>query len=72
MIKDVWDGENLMLTFRRSVPRNIMSMWWELCGLLEDIGDPSCMFCNENESIHHLFFECCVSSNVWLLISVGQ
>jgi hypothetical protein len=36
-VKDVWDGENLMLTFRRPVSEQVMNLWWELVGLMSDI-----------------------------------
>ena len=31
--------------------------------------DPTCLFCCEGESVNHLFFECCISSNVWSIVS---
>jgi hypothetical protein len=31
--------------------------------------DPSCLFCNENESIFHLIFGCAVASRIWELVS---
>jgi hypothetical protein len=34
-----------------------------------EVSDPSCLFCNESESIMHLFFECCVAKNIWRIIS---
>jgi hypothetical protein len=34
-VQEVWDGDNLMLTFKRSVSNNLMNMWWELVGLIE-------------------------------------
>jgi len=34
-----------------------------------EVNDPSCLFCSENESIVHLFFDCCVATNVWQYIS---
>jgi hypothetical protein len=34
-----------------------------------DVSDPTCLFCNEKESINHLFFDYCVSSNVWKIVS---
>lgn len=34
-----------------------------------DVSDLTCLLCSENESITHLFFECCVATNVWKLIS---
>lgn len=34
-----------------------------------DVSDPSCLFCNEHESIPHLFFECFVARNIWHIIS---
>jgi hypothetical protein len=33
------------------------------------VDDKRCLFCNENESIHHLFFECVVAKQVWVNIS---
>jgi hypothetical protein len=36
-MSEVWDGENLMLTFRRTVSEQDMNLWWELenviCGV---------------------------------------
>ena len=29
------------------------------------MADVTCVFCSENESIVHLFFECCVAKEVW-------
>jgi hypothetical protein len=43
-----------------------------------EVSDPSCLFCAENESILHLFFDCYVAPNVWrfilelLHINVGE
>jgi hypothetical protein len=39
-----------------------------------DVSDPTCIFCNEKESISHLVFDCCMASNVWLTVSqlLGQ
>jgi mannosylglycoprotein endo-beta-mannosidase len=34
---EVWDGENLMLTFRRCVSPSTINLWLELCSLLEPI-----------------------------------
>jgi hypothetical protein len=36
-VQEVWDGVNLMLTFKRNVSSNLMNMWWELYGLIEGI-----------------------------------
>ena len=139
ILHDVWDGENLMLTFRRSVSTSTTNLWLELFSFVEsvslseeedqilwhftstgknsvqslyavihhrgvtpmfvssvwkiaipprvqfflwllsnnrlltrdnfakrrDVSDPTCLFCNEKESISRLFFECCVARNVW-------
>jgi hypothetical protein len=35
-VQEIWDGENFMLTFRRSVSSNLMNLWWELVGLVDD------------------------------------
>jgi hypothetical protein len=37
---EVWDGQNLMLIFRRSASDRIMNMWWELSSLVEGISLP--------------------------------
>lgn len=34
-----------------------------------EVHDPSCLFCAEDESISHLFFQWCISSTIWSLIS---
>ena len=34
-----------------------------------DVSDPTCLFCNELESITHLFFDCCVAMNVWKVVT---
>ena len=36
-LHEVWDGENLMLTFRRCVSTSTMNLWLELCSLLESV-----------------------------------
>jgi len=33
------------------------------------VEDITCLFCNENESVHHLFFGCCVASVMWRHLS---
>lgn len=33
------------------------------------LDDVSCIFCAEQESISHLFFECCVAANAWEVCS---
>ena len=142
-VSQVWNGQELMLTFRINVSEALMSMWWELCSLVKgtsltdeedqilwsytshgtysvqslyavincrgvvpmfvhaiwklvipprvhfflwllscnrlltrdnlkkrrDVSDPTCLFCSEQESISHLFFECIVAVNVWRIIS---
>jgi hypothetical protein len=35
-ISDIWDGDNLRLTFRRTVSENVMNLWWELRSLMDD------------------------------------
>jgi hypothetical protein len=35
-VRDVWDGVDLKLTFRRTVSENIMNLWWELLSLMDD------------------------------------
>lgn len=31
--------------------------------------DLSCLFCSEPETVHDLFFDCCVASVMWLYLS---
>ena len=31
----------------------------------ENIADKTCLFCGENETIHYLFFDCCVAVETW-------
>jgi hypothetical protein len=33
------------------------------------VSDKTCLFCSENESVMHMFFCCCVSQNMWSVIS---
>jgi hypothetical protein len=33
---------------------------------LEDL---SCLFCSETETVHHLFFDCCVAKGVWSVLA---
>lgn len=33
------------------------------------MSDKTCLFCTEPESMHHLFFECCVVKIMWDLCS---
>ena len=34
-----------------------------------EVTDPTCLLCDEKESISHLFFHCCVAKNVWESVS---
>jgi hypothetical protein len=34
-----------------------------------DVEDESCLFCEEKESIYHLFFDCCVARVMWKMCS---
>ena len=34
-------------------------------------GDMKCAFCNEKETIRHLFFECNISKYVWSIIDAS-
>jgi hypothetical protein len=33
------------------------------------VEDESCLFCDDKESIKHLFFECCVAKCIWQICS---
>jgi len=143
-VREVWDGEELQLSFRRNVSERLMNMWEELRSAMENIelkeeedhilwsynssgkysvqslytiinhrgvipvfvhavwklhipprvqfflwllannrvltrdnlakmrevNDPTCFFCDEKESVSHLFFHYCVAKHVWEFISV--
>jgi hypothetical protein len=142
-ISDIWNGEELQLSFRRNVSERLMRMWEELNSIGEsinlteeedsimwsfsssgqysvqslyaiinhrgvtpvfghtvwnlnipsrvqfflwllssnrlltrdnlakrrEVNYPTCLFCDEQESISHLFFQCCVAKHVWAAIS---
>jgi hypothetical protein len=34
-LSQVWDGQELMLTFRRNVSESLMRLWWDLCSVVE-------------------------------------
>jgi hypothetical protein len=34
-----------------------------------EVSHKTCLFCNEPESVNHLFFECCVAKRIWPVIS---
>jgi hypothetical protein len=34
-----------------------------------EVSDKTCLFCNEPESVCHLFFECCVVNRLWPVIA---
>jgi hypothetical protein len=36
-VREVWDGENLMLTFRRTASEQGMNLWWELMNLMSEV-----------------------------------
>ena len=36
-VREVWDGDNLMLTFRRTVSEQGMNLWWELVNLMSEV-----------------------------------
>ena len=33
------------------------------------LDDLSCLFCSETESVHHLFFDCCVAKCMWSVLA---
>jgi hypothetical protein len=33
------------------------------------VEDPTCLFCNERESIQHLFFSCAIAKQLWHVLS---
>jgi hypothetical protein len=35
----------------------------------KNLDDKTCLFCKEDESIHHIFFDCCAAKVMWQFIS---
>jgi hypothetical protein len=35
----------------------------------KSIDDKTCIFCSESESLTHLFFNCCVSVQLWITVA---
>jgi hypothetical protein len=71
------DEQNKKL-WKFKLPLKIKVFLWNLCRgaiLTKDNlakrrwkGNLTCSFCNRNESIHHLFFDCYMANNIWRLI----
>lgn len=36
-VAQVWDGENQKLSFRRSVSKKLMEMWFDLLSIVEEV-----------------------------------
>jgi hypothetical protein len=34
-----------------------------------EVEDKTCLFCEEAETVHHLFFDCCVAKLMWQICS---
>jgi hypothetical protein len=34
-----------------------------------DVSDLTCIFCAGLEAIGHLFFDCCIAKNTWMIVS---
>lgn len=39
---------------------------WDNLNKRRVVENLNCLFCNENESVHHLFFECVVAKQIWI------
>ena len=35
----------------------------------QEVGDPTCVFCSENEYVQHLLFDCVIAKRVWDFVS---
>jgi hypothetical protein len=65
--------------WKLQIPPRIHVFWWLLSNnklLTRDnlskhrkVDDKSCLFCNEHEIVHHLFFDCVVAKVIWGCIS---
>ena len=68
-----------LVTWKIKVPPRIHIFLWLLANnriLTRDnlakrreVQDKMCLFCSENESVNHLFFDCCVARQCWAVIS---
>jgi hypothetical protein len=66
------------MLWRLKLPLKIKVFLWNLCRgaiLTKDNlarrrwnGSLTCRFCNNNESIHHLFFDCYIAKSIWRII----
>ena len=66
------------MLWRLKLPLKIKVFLWNLCRgaiLTKDNlarrrwnGSLTCSFCNNNESIHHLFFDCYIAKSIWRII----
>jgi hypothetical protein len=43
---------------------------WDNLGRRRKVDNPSCLFCGEDESVVHSFFDCVVAKRAWEMISV--
>jgi len=61
------------------LPPRVHHFLWLVCknkiltrdnlGKWKKIEDDTCLFCNEKETINHLFFECVVAKQMWTILS---
>ena len=69
----------LLLIWHLKIPPRIHFFLWLLSkneiltrdnlSLRRKVDDQSCLFCMENESVHHLFFGCVVAKQLWVYVS---
>jgi hypothetical protein len=80
MLFDTIKNNNTMNTNKMvSVPSRVHIFLWLLANnktltrdnleMRKKLDDNRCLFCNELESVSHLFFECCVAQFIWGVIT---
>jgi hypothetical protein len=67
------------IVWKLSVPSRLHILLWLLVNnkiLTRDnlakrrnVEDKSCLFCAENQSVTHFFYECCVARNMWMEVA---
>lgn len=78
LLMNIPNNERNKKLWKLKLPLNIKVFLWNLCRgaiLTKDNlakrrwnGSLTCSFCNRNESIHHLFFDCYMAKSIWRVI----
>jgi hypothetical protein len=58
--------------WKLTVPPRVQFFLWLLSKsklLRREVSHNTCLFCSEPETIHHLFFGCCIAQALWAILS---